>query len=360
MGPVLCRILGSLNFLAGGESGIEDIRPDVARRILVIRPGGMGDMIILLPVIKALRERFPDAIIDIVCEKRNLDILKIGGLEESAIAYDSNPLLFLRRLRRRKYDVVVDTEQFHHFSAVFALISRAPVRIGFKINPRRNPLYTHLVNYALDEPESEQFMKLLEPLDIKGAGYNLEGAFSSANIQIPPLSGPFAVVHPGGSTIYKLWETGKFIELVKSLHELHGLSVVFVGGRNDRKVTNRILDGVKQAGCRTVSYTGKLSIAMTAGVMRQAELFIGSDSGLAHLATGLGLPTVVLFGPSDHLKWGVADARHAVVRRNLSCSPCFIFGYHKPCRTIACMRQISVKDVLEAVEKVISPLYHPC
>lgn len=102
-----------------------------------------------------------------------------------------------------------------------------------------------------------------------------------------------------------------------------------------------------------VSLAGGLSLAETAAVIRAAGLFIGGDSGLGHLAVALGTPTVLLFGPSDHQKWGHAGVRHAVIRRPVACAPCFIFGYHRPCRTIACMRGITVDQVVAAARQLL-------
>jgi ADP-heptose:LPS heptosyltransferase len=118
-------------------------------------------------------------------------------------------------------------------------------------------------------------------------------------------------------------------------------------------VAERIKRDVVAAGAEAVTLAGRLDLAGTAAIIARSALFVGSDSGLAHLAVALGVPTVVLFGPSDSLKWGTENSRHAVVRHDLPCAPCFIFGYHKPCRTIACMKGISVDDVLRACEAVL-------
>lgn len=362
VGGLLCQILGNLNFWFRRRTSIPDVKPDNIRRILVIRPGGMGDMIILLPVLKTLQEEFPNAIIELVCERRNMDVLKLAGLERDGVAYDSHPLRFFLMLARQRYDVVIDTEQFHHFSAVFAFVCGAPVRIGFKINPRRNPLYTHLVNYAPDGPEGLQFMRLLAPLGITGKEYKLEGFLSKFNAPPPaPIAEeldqgmePFALIHPGAGSPYKLWQPYKLTELGRLLRQRHQLGIVLAGGMNDRHIGDLILRGMKDAGCRAVSYAGKLSLSATAAVIKRARLFVGSDSGLAHLAVAMGIPTVVLFGPSDHLKWGFQGPKHAIAHKNLPCSPCFIFGYHKPCRAIACMKSINVEDVMAACDEVLS------
>jgi ADP-heptose:LPS heptosyltransferase len=363
VGAVLCRMLGRLHFLIHGGEAPEDVSPDRVRRILVIRPGGLGDMIILLPVLRALRARFPGAEIDLVCEKRNVDVLRLRGLEARAMPYDSNPVRFLRGLRRRKYDVAVDTEQFHNFSAIFGLFSGAPVRIGFKVNPIRNPLYSHLINYELDGPEGKQFMRLLEPLGIADASWDLEGEMRETELSLPgpiqdqlrsvaPPAG-FAVLNPGSSTVYKVWPAERFAKLAGRLYAECGLAVVLTGSRKEAKLSEALAGRMREAKCPVVSLAGRLTLAQTAAVLKQARLFVGCDSGLSHLAVALGVPSAVIFGPSDHRKWGVQKAHHAVVRKVLPCAPCFIFGYHRPCRTLACMRGVAVDDVMAACRKVI-------
>jgi ADP-heptose:LPS heptosyltransferase len=361
-GFALCWILGYLRHLTGRPRVPAIIGPGKIRHILVIRPGGMGDMIMLLPAIRRIREEFPAAAVDFICERRNLEILRLAGLAENAIPYDAAPVRLMRRLRATAYDVAIDTEQFHHFSAVLALMSGAPVRIGFKINPHRNLLYTHLINYALDGYEGRQFMRLLAPLGIPDSGYRLDGILADAVPVAPPAvqtelaklraAGPFVVVAPGSSTIYKQWETDKFVRLVQALTRGRAVGVALVGGADAVKPASMVLKHTGDQQAVVMSLAGRLNLADTTAFLRQAQLFIGTDSGLAHLAVALGIPTVVIFGPSDHVKWGVDDERHAVVRKDMACSPCFIFGYHRLCRTFACMSAVEVEDVLAACDRL--------
>lgn len=364
LGWLLCRVLGLLNYVA--RRGIPVTRSAIGdvRRILVIRPGGIGDMIVLLPVLRVLEQRFPEAAIDLACEKRNADVLAVAGFEHDVLMYDSNPMGFLWKVARRRYDVVVDTEQFHHFSAIFALFSSAPTRIGFKINPARNPLYTHFVNYELDGPEGRQFMRLLGPLGITDRAYALAGSLGPVADAIPDAlaedlaeafgSRPMAVLHAGCSTHYKLWETDRFVATAEYLWTCHGLGVVLVGNRGDSPLADAILAGLREVGCPAVSAAGRLTLRETAALIGRCALFIGADSGLAHLAVAMDRPTVVLFGPSDSAKWGFRGNRHGVVTESIPCSPCFIFGYHRPCRTIDCMKRITVEAVLAECEKVLA------
>ena len=364
LGFTLCWVLGYLRYRLGRKPITSDFRGRALGRILIIRPGGMGDMILLLPAIQRLREHFPRASIDLVCEKRNMEVLRLAGMDAIAIPYDSAPFRLLWALVTRRYDVAIDTEQFHNFSAVLALASRAGIRVGFKINPNRNLLYTHLINYDMEGYEGEQFMRLLVPLGVEGAGCRLEGILrGKADLSsgaVAPLierleaAGPFVAISPASQTRYKQWDTSKFITLVRALNEGRGLGVALVGGGDAVEASDAILRYVGRPRANVVSLAGQTSLTAVAAVLSRARLFVGGDSGLAHLAIALGLPTVVIFGPSDHLKWGVRDEAHLVVRRPLACSPCFIFGYHRLCRTIACMSEVAAEDVLSACEQILS------
>ena len=313
----------------------------------------------MLPILKLLQKSTFAPSIDVVCERRNLAVLKLAGFETNALLYDSNPLRLLISLRRRHYDVVIDTEQFHHFSAVFARLSGAPVRIGFKISPRRNLLYTHLINYEMDGPEANQFTRLLRPLGIRESPEPLSGFLRETELLASPPdadlpSGPYVAIHPGTTSRYKVWPHDRFVRLIRELHSEHALSAVLTGGSDEARNAQRIMQAAGGSEGNVVSTAGTLPLAATARLLRSAALFVGADSGIAHLAVALGTPTVVLFGASDHKKWGTDDEKHCIVRQDVPCSPCFIFGYHKLCRTIDCMKQISVDDVLTACRGILA------
>jgi len=269
----------------------------------------------------------------------------------------------LARLFSRRYDLAIDTEQFHNFSAIFGWLSGAGRRIGFKINPLRNPLYTHLVNYSPDGNEGEQFLELLQPLGSEGSAYELVNTIGE---HVPPLpttveeswqsrigDTPAVALHVGCSTPYKLWPEENLVELGRQLHGRHGLGVVVLGSGAERTAAERVAAELCRSDVPALSLAGRLTLSETAAAIRKARLFVGPDSGIGHMAAAVGTPTVTLFGPSDPAKWGREDDRHRVVRVKLPCSPCFIFGFSKPCRTFDCMKRIEVEDVLEACGAVI-------
>jgi len=354
-----CKLLGRIRHAAGLPGLSPTPQSSDLRRILVIRPGGMGDMLMLLPAIKAAAALHPRLEIDIVCEKRNRDVLKLAGLEKHALLYDARPLALLRRLRTMRYDAAIDTEQFHNSSAVLALLSGAPVRVGFRINPARLHLYTHLVDYEVDGYEADQFLRLFTAAGIRISAPPRHGSLAGISLPDdpgpvlrPPSGRPLIALGPGAADSYKQWGAGNFAKLARRLLE-GGYAPVLVGGRTDRRSSRLIVSLLGNPD--TISdATGVVSLARTAAILKRCELFIGCDSGLAHLAAALGTRTVVIFGPSDARKWAAPDERHAVIRRGLPCTPCAIFGYRKWCRAVPCMRTVGVEEVHSAAKALLA------
>ena len=361
IGLFLCWAGGRLLYWLHREAAFSEFRAEDIRRVLVIRPGGMGDMVLLQPMLKKLHEKYPQALIDLVCERRNEEILKLSTFPVNVFTYDAHPLRLLRRLWSGGYDAVIDSEQFHYFSAVMALLSRAPIRIGYKINPGRNPIYTHLITYHLEGYEADEFMKLLGPFGLSGPA-EVSGSLVAHEVSFPgdleALSGlmqnetdRLILVHVGASIRYKTWALSNFVSLVQGLLLNEGTVIGLVGGTGDRGLADKVA-----AQCRwperVMVLAGRLTISQIARIFAKAALFVGGDSGLAHLAAVFDVPAVVMFGPSDAKKWCRESDKVAVVRTEMACAPCFIFGYHKYCRTIACMKQVGVEEVLEACRKV--------
>ena len=359
VGALACRMAGRLAYWAGREIHLEPIRGENIKRVLVVRPGGMGDMILLQPVLSALRDAFPNAEIELVCERRNRDIASLAGHVDKIITYDTNPFSFLARLIKQPYDIAIDTEQFHHFSAFFGWLSGAQVRIGFNMNPTRNALYTHLVNYLCSGPEPDQFAALLTPLQIPDVGpinghlaRNIPESSSESMCSIDAKTQgkrPLLVVHPGSSVSYKQWGESKMAALLTRMVRDHQCFIVFVGTHAETLLVQRLRSRAQLGPEDSISMLDHTPLAVTAAWIRDSDVFVGADSGLAHLAVAVGTPTVVIFGPSDENKWGAYGAIHRVVTTQVPCRPCCMFGYHKPCHTIACLQQITVESVETAL-----------
>lgn len=320
--------------------------PSDPKSALFIRPGGIGDAALLLPTLEELKARFPKVTIDVLAERRNAGVFALCPVVRMAYRYDI-PSELLSVIRTR-YDVVVDTEQWHRLSAVVARVVRTSARIGFSTNGRSR-LFSHSVPYEQDDYESESFMHLLIPL---GAGEKINYPFirvsdrdaENAGGLLPPMNGrPFVAIFPGASITERRWGSDRFALLADRLVK-RGIGVVAVGGATDRE------EGLSIESVGGISLCGLTDLGGTAGVIARSSLLISGDSGILHIGVGLGVPTVSLFGPGRALKWAPRGDNHIVINKCLPCSPCTTFGYTPKCPIIACcMSEITVDEVEEAV-----------
>ena len=333
-------------------------RFDKPRNLLLIRPGGIGDAVLLVPALTTLRERFPAAGITVLAERRNAAVFDLCPAVDRVLRYD-RPREFGAALRGG-YDAVIDTEQWHRLSAVAARLTGATVRIGFGTNERAR-LLTHPLPYSHDDYEALSFFRLLGPLRITPPAEVTvpflaapQEAGRAAVELLRPLGGErYVAIFPGASIPERRWGAERFAELARRLAG-EGRRVVVVGGREDAG------DGERIAGDTGLNLAGRTSLAVTAAVIAGADLLVSGDSGILHVGVGVGTPTVSLFGPGRQKKWGPQGAGHAVINHHLPCSPCTTFGTTAPCPDQArCLSGISVDEVLQAVREMLGVTGNP-
>ena len=316
-------------------------------KVLIIRPGGIGDAVHLLPAIKLLRKNYPEAAIDILAEKRNGAVFFLTHDVTTVFHYDNFPELL--RIFKSRYDLVIDTEQWHHLSAVIARLVGGAVTVGYATNERKK-LFTHPVNYSHADYEVDSFYNLLNPLHLEvQANVNppyLTVPESADQIAVELLgelaSKPFATLFPGASIPERRWGTHNFMGLAESLYK-QGVPLVVIGGREDASDGERIA-----ARGHGLNLAGKTSLIETAAIIDRSSLLISGDSGILHIGVGLGKPTVSLFGPGIAKKWAPRGDNHIVINKCLPCSPCTRFGYTPKCPIDAkCMSDITVDEVMQ-------------
>lgn len=321
--------------------------------LLIIRPGGIGDAVLMAPLIGALRKSFPNARVEVLAEKRNAGAFSLCPGIDRVMRYD-NPWEFWAVLRRR-YEVVIDSEQWYRLSAIVARIIRSQVKIGYGTNDRRK-MFNYTIGYDHDRYEPLNFLNLLRPLKME-----FPKMVSSPFLVVPEndqdsadamlgslLNRPFIVLFPGASTPEKCWGKEKFIQLSVCLSR-NGYSVVVVGGKED--VSTGDIIAVESS---AVNLSGKTSLQETAGILNRSKLLISGDSGVLHMGFGLGKPTVSIFGPSNANKWAPRGDRHIFINHKLPCSPCSRFGISSSCQLDSnCINDISVDEVFAAAKKLL-------
>ena len=325
--------------------------------LLIIRPGGIGDSVLLAPSIQSIKNSYPSANITILAEQRNAGIFQLIRGVDKLLCYD-RPRDMLQALQSR-YDVVIDTEQWHRLSSVVARFVSAPVNLGFDTNERRR-MFTHTIPYSQDDYEAVSFAHLLELLGIGAEVVDTGVPFLSipdaVSVNASKLLGLshdklFVTIFPGASITERRWGADRF-RLVAEALSVFGIKIVVVGGKEDRKQ-----GGVISGGGLALNLAGMTSLPETAAVIQKSALLLSGDSGVLHIAVGLGMPTLSLFGPGRAKKWAPRGEHHVVINKELPCSPCTTFGNTPPCpNNVRCMSDITVDEVVNAVTMLLTSM----
>ena len=348
IGPLAVSICLCVKFFKNSNREIIVKNP---KRILVIRPGGMGDAILLLPALNKFHQCFPKAEIHILAERRNASVFK--GVLYIKKVYLYTRVLDLIMVLTTKYDLVIDSEQWHRLSSVIAYLSRAPVRIGFATN-ERSKLFTIAVPYSHNKYEVHSFLDLFRPV-IGEFNINLTKPFLKIIKNFPRLDDSYLWVgiFPGASIVERRWPKERFRAIAKWLSKKN-IKIAIIGGEQEEYIADYI--------CRDISnclnYCAKLTLLETASLISQLKLLLTGDSGIMHLSISVGTPVVALFGPGIQEKWAPRDGISKIINKHLPCSPCTKFGYTSKCpHNAKCMREITLNEVKGAINDLLGQTY---
>ena len=326
------------------------------KNILIIHLNQIGDLIFSLPLLKALKETYPEASIHSLVKPYLANLLVDSPYVDRVIIRKSTLTAKIRRLkdiRRSNYDLIISLARSEE-SLVLTALSRAKIKVGFSHFPW---------DLGLDIKEKIEGhnswynnAKLLERLNVPVTKTNYVGLINVNKKRIDSdLPENFVIISPGASRrrMTKTWQKEKFAELIRLLKEEYGLSSVLVGGRDNRQYNRdigRILEKTDpKGGMDTTDLTGKMDLADLCSVMKKARLFVGIDSGVMHMASSLDIPVVGLFGPTDPFYVGPQNEGSIVVREeSMDCVPCYL----KYCKHRDCMRHIDVPRVFDACKQL--------
>jgi N-acetylglucosaminyldiphosphoundecaprenol N-acetyl-beta-D-mannosaminyltransferase len=339
----------------------------MTRRILVVQLADIGDMVTGTPGLAALREAQPDAHIALLTSTHAARVVD-PVLVDAIIPFDrqqfNSSKAFFRPANLRwifalgRYDTVV---YFHHFTlrlgtlkfALIALATRAGLRIGLQ-NGNGWFLTDSIPDGGFGQRHQAQYW--LDVVALLGADSSWRPPqVAVAESALVPVHRPTVVIHAGsgGYSRARRWEPAKFAAVAAALQAEYDAQIVLVGGPNDDG--EQVRDAMDQP---PLDLTGQTTLAELVGVIRQADLFIGADSGVMHLASAAGTPAVAIFGPSNHDAWRPwSAAPTAVVRSGVLCSPCSYVGHgvglREGCPARTCMRLVTPDDVLQAARELL-------
>jgi len=319
--------------------------PHKFKKILVIRPGGAGDAVFLLPILKILGNQ--GFVVDVLCEKRNAEIFTSQShLLNEIYLYEKE----IFEVLRKSYDIVVDTEQWHYLSAIVGYFIKSEYKIGFVTRPLRAKLFHKRVQYNENGYELDDFKRLFEgilPAEIRVVDINncFDVPFDKnawASEQMPDRS---VSVFLGASVSMRRLTLEQLLIVIHELLDKNYIPVL-LGGKDVVVMSRQVIKNIKDQ--RVKDFVGKTSLLESAALIQRSGKFIGTDSGLMHLACAVGTPVIAFFGPSNKNKWGPKGSEHKIITENVSCSPCARFGYTLPTcwGSYHCMKKLKLEKIL--------------
>lgn len=334
--------------------------PNPPARVLLIKPSSLGDIVHTLPVLDALRHRWPDAKISWLCGSAFVGLLEGHPQLDEVIPFERrlfgswwwNPRVardlfrFTRGLRERKFDLVIDMQGLFR-SGWLSWLTHAPVRVGFA-NAREmaHIFYTHRVPVlTMEQHAVDRYLTIARAFGCEKITPRFEMVVHDEDRAYVDAMvngiGRYALLMPGTNWPTKRWSAGKFAELVAPLKEMHGLSTVVAG-------TPEIAELAAQIPA-DVNMVGKTSLRQLVALIGRAELVIANDSGPMHIAAALNRPLISLFGPTNPLRTGPYQQMHNVLRVDIPCSPC----YSRSCSHTSCMKWISPDAVMNQTKRAM-------
>ncbi|MBI5197558.1 MAG: lipopolysaccharide heptosyltransferase II, partial [Nitrospirae bacterium] len=337
------------------------------KRILVIKPSSLGDILHGLPVLSALRERWPQARISWVVKEQWADILQGHPYIDELILLKKNSLTsgfraFRKRLRQGRYDLAIDLQGLFR-SGLIASLSGAPIRLGFA-NAREmaTVFYTHRLNISRDLHAVQRNLDLMALIGWKpserfqGPAFThfplfvgLEASRRVADFLNRHLKreGPLIVILPGSRWDKKRWPARNFAHLGTLLNEELKADIILLGAPQEVPLIQEIQGGLKGPSLKVTDFTLREMVSL----LSRADLLVTNDSGPMHAAAAVGTSVVALFGPTDPGRTGPYGQAAHVIQKPMECSPCF----RKPCihDRFVCMESISVEEVLTGVKRLL-------
>jgi len=332
----------------------------IPQRILIIQLRRIGDVIFTLPVIKVLRENFPQAQIDFLVEKPADQLVRLDPYVSETLAYDRDrPVHWLREIRSRRYDLVLDFLA-NGRTLLLTLCSGARRKAAFTGPLSRSLVYNHLARATPHTYLVEQKLDILRSLSLKAGSWGWD-------IRLPAAETKWAkdflkekgvgsarvlvAMAPASRRETRRWLPERFAEVAQSLLG-KGRDVILLWGPGEREYIEDIARRTGGSGPGRMVIPPDTPLLRLAALIRSSSLALTVENGPKNLAVALGVPTVNIAGPNNPESFNpLSDPSHVVVRdETLGCLGCEL----NACPTRhECMENISSDKVLLEIERLL-------
>jgi len=338
------------------------------RKILLIRPSALGDVVRSVPVLVSIRKHFPEAQVDWLVQDTFTagieahpdlnDVITFARRSYRGKTGWIKAIPWLRHLRRKQYDMVFDCQGLLR-SALFSFVTGAPERVGFA-NAREGGSFAYTKSFHVDR-EMHTVDRMLELVRLSGIEpvtdmrlYLSEKGKSGweKKRKNSGLAGqPYAVLAPTSRWVGKAWPVERFLKAADYLFSKGIPRVVIVGAESERMQCQPLINKAQDPQSGFVDMVGKTDIAELMAVIADSSFVLANDSAALHIAVGFDRPLVALFGPTDPAKVGPYHREETVVRP-ADVPPDITHKNEKAGSEI--MQRITVEEVTKKIDEILS------
>ncbi len=329
------------------------------KRILIIQTASLGDVILATPLIEKLHSFFPESRIDFLLKYGNESLLRGHPHLKHVMVWDKTEKKYehlrelLKIIREERYDLIVNVQRFAS-SGFLTAFSRAKHTTGFKKNPF-SLFFTKRVSHKIGTDDNsphevERNLKLIEHLTdksfFKPALYPSQHDYALVSQY---KTRKFITISPASLWFTKQYPKEKWVEFIKDLDK--DLTVYFLGGENDRKLCNEIIELSEHE--NSLNLSGKLTLLQSAALMKDAVMNYTNDSAPMHLCSAVNAPVAAVFCSTvPRFGFGPLSDKSFVIQteKKLSCRPCGLHGLRScPEKHFECALSINKNQLLSCI-----------
>jgi lipopolysaccharide heptosyltransferase II len=338
-----------------------------ARRICVIKPSALGDVVQALPILPALRARFPLARISWVINRSLGSLLEGHPDLDEIVAFERRGSLvdwgrLLARLRRSRSDLVFDLQGLLR-TAVMAWASGAPLRVGLETAREGSQHACHfsIPGTSRGVAAHARYRRVAESLGVavRSTGSRLAigaGDVHWARRHLAALKGPVLAVQPGARWPTKRWPPEKFAAVAAKAAARYAIAPVLLGAPDEAPLALQVEQAMRRIapGLRMLNLAGQTTLKQLAALLQQSSVLLTNDSGPMHLAAELGTSVVAVFTCTSPVRSGPPGALHELVATGVPCAA----SYRKRCphhgsHHLACLDELDVERVWGALDRLM-------
>lgn len=355
-------------------------------RILIVNPFGIGDVIFSTPLIEILKKSYVGCFVGYICNKRAYELLKTNPYIDRLYTYEKddhvdiwkrskiegikNVLSFLRMIKKDAYDISIDLSLGYKFSMILKFIG-IKKRIGLNYRNRGKFLTDKIdIDGFNDKHVVEYYLDLLKPLaiDVK-KHYSRPRIYLTESDEVwageflktnnvddkNPLVGiiPGCGASWGKDAEYRRWGRDGFAKVADSLAQDRNATIIIFGDQKEIPLCLEVQNLMK---AKAVMACGKTTIGELLGLMARCRVIVTNDGGPLHMAAGLGVSTVSIFGPVDDKVYGPSYSESdniAVFNKDAPCRPCYKKFKYRLCDNVICLKGLRSEDVIKAAETLL-------